>query len=163
MSNHIGISKVTLGTQLLLHRGEERQVDIQFLVTRAIERSHLCGALSASCLDTTSIEHHLRNLILCPILLEDLRPYILRSSKNLGGERRQLLFLLRKLGLSLCDLRIATEGILLHLLHHGSHRVATREPCKECHHNNTTDTQTSFRSATHSTAVFHVRAFSSSV
>ena len=163
VGNHIGIGKVAICTQLLLHRGEERQVDIQFLVTWAIEGTHCGRTLSAGCCHTTRIKHHLRHLVLCTLLAEYLCPHIFRTSKNLCRELGQLLFFLSKLRLILLYLRITSKGILLHLLHNSRYGIASREPCKEGYHNDTTDTKTGLCATAHSTAVFHIRAFASSV
>ena len=168
MGYHVGIGKVAVSTQLLLHRSEEREVDIQFLVTRAIEGSHCSRTLSAGCLRAVCIKYHRGVLILSTVLLENLRPHILRASQNLGGELSQSLLFLRKLTLALVHLGICSRQrtqstVFCHLLHYSLQRVTTRQPCHQRHNDNTTDTHTGLGSTAHTTAIFHIRAFASSV
>ena len=47
MGDDVSVGEVTVGTYLLLHHGEERQVYVQFLVARAIEGSHSSSCRSA--------------------------------------------------------------------------------------------------------------------
>ena len=109
MGDDIGVGKVAISAQLFLHRGEEAEVDVQFLVARAVERSHGGRALSAGRLCAVGVEHHRGILILRAILLENLRPHILGTCQDLCGELGQRLLLLGKLTLPLADLRIGTR------------------------------------------------------
>ena len=122
---HVGIGEVATGSQLLLHGGEEREVDVELLVAWAIERTHSCRTLSTGGSCSVGIEHHLRHYILSPVLAENLSPYVFCTSQYLGRELSHCLFFLGKLGLTFRHLRIAAKVILLNLLHHSCYRVAT--------------------------------------
>ena len=64
VSNHIGISKVAIGTKLLFHTHEERQVAIKALVTAAIERTHSSLTLTASSAGSATVKHHFGVVVL---------------------------------------------------------------------------------------------------
>ena len=162
VGDDVGIGKVAIGTQLFLHGSEEREVDIQFLVARAVEGPHLCRALPAGGLRGIGIEHHRRYLVLGAILLEDLRPHVFCTGQNLRRELGQFLFFLGEFALTLGHLGVSAHR-LLGSLHAGFQRVTTREVGNSHSDDDTTDTQTSFFAATHTTAVFHIGTLTSSV
>ena len=84
VSNHIGIRKVTIGTQLLLHAHEERQVEIKTLVATAIEGAHSSLTLTASSACHATIKNHVGVTILAQaLLLENLRPDVLGTTQDL--------------------------------------------------------------------------------
>ena len=162
MGNDVSIGKVAISTQLLLHRGEERQVDIQLLVARTIERTHSGRTLSAGGLSAVGIEHHRGHLILHIILCEDVCPYILSTSQDLSGKGSQLLFFLCKLTLFAADLRILAIR-LLGSLYASLQRIAASKIGNSHCDNDTTDTQSGLLTTAHSATVFHIRAFASSI
>ena len=168
VGNDVGIREITVGTELFFHRGEERQVDVQLLVARAVEGTHGGRALSAGGLRAVGIEHHGGVLILRTVLLENLRPHILGTCQDLRRELGQRLFFLGKLALTFADLRIgarqrAQSTVFTHLLYDSLQGIASRQPGHQGHYDNTTDTQTGLCATAHTTAVFHIRAFASSV
>ena len=55
VGDDVGVGKVAVGPKLLAHAAEERQVDVQALVGRAVERTHLGAALSAAGACATSV------------------------------------------------------------------------------------------------------------
>ena len=170
VSDDVGIGKVAVGPQLLFHLSKERQVDVEFLVARAIEGSHLCRALSAGRLRAVGVEHHGGHLVLHVVVFENLLPHILRAGQYLRGKARQFLFLLGELALLGADLGIgarqrAQSAILLEGLYARRQRVAAREVGNGHGNDDTHDagTHASLLAATHAAAVFHVGTFSSSV
>ncbi len=94
MRNHIRVGKIAVGTQLLLHAGEEGEVDIEFFVGRAVERPHGGLALPAGSAGGTRIKHQRRGLVRTyPIVHEIVAPNIFRGSQDLAGEFGQRLIL----------------------------------------------------------------------
>ena len=103
MRNHIGVGKVAIGPELLLHAGEEGEVDIEFFVGRAVERPHGGLALPAGSAGGAGIKHQRGGFIRAyPIVHEIVAPNVFRRGKDLAGEFGQGLILCRGLIGSLC-------------------------------------------------------------
>ena len=164
VGDDVGIGEVTVGSQLRLHLGEEREVDVQLLVARAIERAHRCAGLSAGTVDAAREEHQRGGIIRLAHLLEDLGPDVLGGCQYLAREGGQFLLLLGEFALSLHLFFL--YGAEAALLDYVGHYVADATSLHEGHHgykNNTGQSAYSgFGPCAHSAAIFHVRAFSSS-
>ena len=164
MGNDVSIRKVTIGPQLTLHLGEEREVDVQFLVTRAIEGAHRTAGLPTGRRHTVREQHQRGRRVLAAHLLEDLGPDVLGRSQNLTRELGQGLFLLGKLALTL-DLFLL-DGRQPALLYHVADYVAQVSPVHQGHQGHNDDTcqasEAGLCATAHAAAVFHVRAFSAS-
>ena len=165
VGDDVGIGKVAVGTELLAHAAEERQVDVQALVGRAVERAHLRAALSAACAGRAGIEHHRwRGVGAQPLLLEDLGPHVLGAGQNLLAERCQFLLFgseLRGVGSPLL-LDAASHahrtGILQHIAD-----VAAHEQCDESCDNQSADASDArFSAHAHASAILDIATFSSS-
>ena len=162
MGNDVGVCKrVTLNAQLTLHLREERQVDIEFLVARAIERTDGCRCRAAGGVHLIAEQHERRILVLTPaILSKHLGPDVLCAGQNLLALCCQCLLLLGE--------ALLTDGFCgcLHLLlHHVLNDVAQVSSLHEGHQSNDDNTSQATDSGlgtrAHSAAIFHVRAFSS--
>ena len=95
VGNHIGIGEgITLDTKLALHLREERQVDVEFLVARAIERANGCCSRTTGRLYLIREQHECGRRVSTAHLLEYLTPHILGRGKNLLtiAGKRLLLF-----------------------------------------------------------------------
>ena len=158
VGNHVGVGKgVALNAQLTLHLGEERQVDIQLLVARAIEGTHGSRSRAAGRVHLIAEQHQRRILVLTPaVLLEHLRPDFFGRGQDLLAVGGQLLLLL---GEVLFVHRLCRS---LHLLlHHVLHNVTQVTTLHEGHQGNDNNTSksasnTKLGTTTHSAAIFHV-------
>ena len=93
MGYDIGIGKVSVGTESAAHFGEKRQVYIQALVGRTIERTGLGSGVAAAAVDRTGEKYERGRLIFKALFGKKFGPYILRSGKYLFGKSGKLLFL----------------------------------------------------------------------
>ena len=163
MGNHIGIREIAVGTQVTLHRGEERQVDIQTLVGRAIERTYLRITCTTTGIHTTGIEHHLWGNILAPHLLEHLGPHILCTCEDLTGELRQCLLLFCELSLTVLRGNILTlSHLLTHIINHVTD-ISSPEESHQSDNHDTANTQTGSCATSHTATVIYIITFSSTV
>ena len=130
VGNDVGVGKIaTLDTQLALHLGEERQVNIQLLVARAIEGTDGSRSRATGRLHLIREQHQRRRRIGTSHLLEHLSPYILRTSQNLTRELCQLLLLLSKV--LLIDGLSTLRHLFLNTLYNSLHGVASAHPSKQ--------------------------------
>ncbi len=86
MGYDVGKREIAPGSEISRHILEKRQVDVDRLVGRAVERAYGCVGLTAAARGRSAVEHERRSLILQTILTEYLRPYILRAGHDLFGE-----------------------------------------------------------------------------
>ena len=76
---HIRVGKgVTLNTQLTFHLGKKREIDIQLLVARAVERTHRSSSRATSRVYLIAEQNQCGIQVFAPaILLENLCPNLL--------------------------------------------------------------------------------------
>ena len=98
VGNDIGIGEgITLDTQLALHLREEGQVDIQFLVTGAIERTYGSRSRATGRVDLIGKQYQRGRLVGTAQFLEHSRPDILRRGEDLLALGSELLLFLGEL------------------------------------------------------------------
>ena len=93
VSNHVCVGKVAVSPEGLLHGGEEREVDIDTLVCRAVERTYAGGCATATRLHGAVEENKCGSLVGLAEFLELCRPHVLGGGKHLLGKVLQFLLL----------------------------------------------------------------------
>ena len=166
VGDDVSISEVAVSTKLALHRCEEREVNVQGLVSRAVEWSYGSIAGTTTRLHTTSVEHHARGDIrLAQLLLEHVAPYILGTGEHLRGEECQLLLFLGELTFLLIAGRdvLVRDSFQTTSLLESLKDVAACEPSHQARNDDSTDAAYSgLRCSTHTPTIVDIRAFSSS-
>ena len=160
VGDDVGISEVTVGADLLLHRREEREVKIDALVGAAVERAGLGSGAAATGLHRTGEEHEFRRFVGQAVLAEDLGPDVFRTGENLFREPGEFLFFGRR-GVFARGLRTRTDYLTGFLNDRG--RVAAQQPGEESDNDEAADTQAANGAHRRAApAVVNVRAFASS-
>ena len=96
----IGLGEVTRGIVTPLEVVEKTQVEIDLLVTRAIERPHRGLPHAARRIDCTAKQHQPWLFVVLPFGLEDVVPGLFGIGQHHGHELDQLFFLFRLLDLA---------------------------------------------------------------
>ena len=79
MGDDVRVGEVAIRADLFLHVHKEGEVDIDGLVSRAVERTHGGGGVAAARLHSVGEQHQLRGLVGLADLAELFRPDILGS------------------------------------------------------------------------------------
>ena len=162
MRDDIGVGEVAVGPQLLPHAGEKAQVDIQFFVGAAIEGAHGRLSLPASRRGAAGVQDQRGRLVATQAgLLEILRPHVLGGSQDLPGELGQGLVLGRGLVAAFRGETAHAAGVLDVL--EDIPQIAAHQERNEGYNGDAADSQPGLTAATQAPAVFHMRAFASSV
>ena len=157
VGDDVGAGEVALDAHRLLHLVEEIEVEIEFLVGRAIERACGRGGVAAAALHRALEEHHLGGAILGVILGELSRPNVFGRSQDLRGKKLEFLLL----GRGDVFRRCATLR-LLHLFHNSA-SVAAHQANDKINDKSADANASGGHSSTFSTAVFDVGAGSSAI
>ena len=165
MGDDVGIREVAVSTNLALHGGEETQVDVEFLVARAIEWSYCRRCCTAGRVDAVGKEHQRGRRILATHLLEHLAPNVLGGCQHLARELSELLLLFRELTLAVHLLFLhLSETTLLDYVSYYIAEIASAQECEQGNQQNTAKAaDTGFSRRRHTAAILDVLAFSSSV
>ena len=147
VGDDVGVGEVTLHAELLLHLLEERRVEIDLLVERAVERPHRGLGRAAAAAGAAGVEHHGGRAVLAPGLVrQDLLPDVLGVAEDRGGEAAALV---RGLGLALA-LRLRIDLLFLarapaarHLLGAADQdrRVDARDPADDAQDHDRADAE----------------------
>ena len=161
MRDDVRIREIAVRTDLLLHRGEEGQVDINRLVRAVVERAHLGGSGTAAGLHIIIVKDELRRHVGAAVLGEDLGPDVFRADQDLLGEDGELFLLGGRRPAALADnLRAAHAA---HLLQHVG-GVAAEQEREESDDNEASEAHAAGHFAGgHTTPVIDVGTKSSSV
>ena len=90
MGDDIGIGEIPVGAELLPHRGEEAEVDVEFLVGRAVERTHGRLAGTAAGGSGAGVQYEGRIAVFADAVpLEIGSPHVFGGGEDLAGELGQ--------------------------------------------------------------------------
>ena len=161
MGDDIRIGEVAVGPELLPHGGEETQVDIQFLIAGAVERAHGGLSRAAGGGGGAGIQDQGRRPVCADAGLPEIgAPDVLGGGEDLLGERGEgFVFGRGFIGGLLGGLHPAGVD---DTLDHVSEGPALQEH-DQGDQGDAAQAQSGGRAAAHSSAVFHIGTFPSSI
>ena len=91
VGDHVGVGEIAAAAVFRLHVAEERQVEIDLLVERAIERPHRRLGAAAAGLGRAVVEHQRRRLVAhAGLRRQRVRPHRLGLAQDMADEQLQL-------------------------------------------------------------------------
>ena len=161
MGDDIRIGEVAVGPELLPHGGEEAQVDVQFLVAGAVERAHGGLSRAASRGGGAGIENQGGGAVSADAVLSEIgAPHVFGGGEDLAGELGERLVLGR--GFIAALLGRLDAAAVDHALDHVSEGAALQEHDQR-DKGDAAQSDSGGGAAAHSSAVFHIGTFPSSI
>src|SRR5688572_26297828 len=154
--DHVGTRKIARRAEPLMQFLEERQIEIDFLIQRAVERTHRRLRKATLRLHRVAEQHQLRLAILLSVPPELLVPHVLRLRQHDRDEVRLLVHAL---------VRARLPGRYLFRRRPAARHYGTRiysQQCRDQREHDGTDTTARYQTAA-TAAVLYVRAASATL